>query len=80
MKIVAISVQGQEFLYKGRTAHRVSERSSETICELLNKVRYQLGNGEVWFIHEIDQNNNAYGFALNQKFTLRMGTLKEVRG
>ena len=78
MKIVAISVQGQEFLYKARTSHRVSERSSETICELLNKVRYQLGNGEVWFIHEIDRYDNAYDFALNQKFTLRMGTLKEV--
>lgn len=80
MKVVAISVQGQEFLYKGRTAHRVSERSSKTICDLLNKVKYQLAEGECWHIHEVDRYDNAFGFALEQKFTLRMGTLKEVRG
>lgn len=73
MKIVAKSVKGHEFLYSARSAHKVSERSAEYICSELNRVQYNLKDGEVWFIHDIDQYDSAYDYATEQAFTTRKG-------
>jgi len=75
MKIVARSVKGQEFLYNAKSAHKVSDRSAKTICDILNKSTYMLMGGEVWHIHEVDSYDNAYYYAQEQSFTIRRGVV-----
>ena len=78
MKVVAISVKGQEFFYSASSAHKVSERSADTICRILNKVGYMLNSEDkVWHIHTVDQYDMAYQYAEYQHFTIRNGRVKE---
>ena len=77
MTVLAKSVKGQEFFYNARSAHFVSERNAKAICKMLNELRYLLDkDNEVWFIHEVDQYDNAYYYAQDQRFTLYKGMLK----
>lgn len=73
MKIVAISVKGQEFLYKPRTAHKVSNKSANYICAELNRVQYKIDDNHVWHIHEVDEYDDASVYAEEQSFTVRKG-------
>ena len=77
MLVAAKSVKGMEFLYSAKSAHEVSRASSEYICKVLNKQAYQLKDDEVWVIHEIDEYDNAYAFAVEQRFTNRKGIVTE---
>lgn len=79
MKILAISVKGQEFLYKPATAHKVSDRSGKAIMDALNKAGYGLKEGEVWHIHDVDRYDNAYAYASYQEFTVYKGNIRERR-
>ena len=75
MMILAISVQGKEFLYNPKTAHAVSK----TIKIILNKMSWRLKENETWFIHDIDEYSTAYDYAETQKFTIRKGLVTERR-
>ena len=75
MKILAISQKGHEFLYNPKTAHRVPERSATTIRDICNEHGYQLKEGQVWHIHEIDQYDTAYDYAQRQRFSIRKGVV-----
>ena len=78
MKIVAITTEGQEFLFKVKTAHKVSNAGAEKICKILNRIRYQLNAPvEKWWVYEIDQYDMAYGYAEMQNFHLTARGLKE---
>ena len=79
MLILAKSVKGQEFLYSKRSAHKVPKTSADKICEALNKINYDLKNGETWFKHEVTNYDDAYIFAETQAFRVSKGTLKEIR-
>ena len=79
MMILAISVQGKEYLYSPKKAHTVSKRSAETIKEILNKMSWRLKENETWFIHDIDEYSTAYDYAETQKFTIRKGLVTERR-
>ena len=76
---VAKSVKGKEFLYSAKSAHSVPKASSKIICSILNKVKYQLSDNEVWFIHEIDKYDSAFDYASFQRFSIRNGIVKERR-
>jgi len=78
MKIVAKSIKGQEFLYNAKSAHRVSERSANLICKALNEAKYNLKEGEVWHVHDIDRYDTAYQYVDYQAFTRRNGKLYET--
>lgn len=80
MLVCAISVEGKEYLYKSSTAHKVSKASAARICAALNKVRYNLKEGEVWYIHEVDNYDNASVYAEAQSFKVYRGGLREVIG
>lgn len=73
MKVLAVSVAGHEYLYKASTARKVSERSAEKICAICNEIKWRLKDGECWFIHDIDQYDTAYDYAMMQAFTIRNG-------
>lgn len=79
MKVLAVSAMGQEFFYNVTTAHAVSDRSAETIRDALNRVKYKLKENQTWFIHEVDKYDRAFDFAQFQKFTIRKGTIKDIR-
>lgn len=80
MIILAKAVSGKEFMYDPRSAHQVSKRSADQICNVLNheNVRYKLNAGEIWHIYEIDQYDTAYNYASTQRFTIRNGIVKAV--
>ncbi len=77
MKILAVSIEGCEYLYKASTAHKVSERSGKKIMDALNKARYGLKENEVWHLHEVSSYDNAYAFATYQEFTIYKGNIRE---
>ena len=80
MKIVAITTEGKEFLFKVRTAHKVSNAGAEKICKILNHIRHNLkGATEKWWVYEIGEYDMAYDYAMTQGFHLTARGLKERR-
>lgn len=73
MKVIAKSVKDHEYLYSAQSARKVSARSAEKILKVLNEMKWNLKENEVWHIHEVDQYDNAYYFAQYQSFTIRNG-------
>lgn len=78
MKIVAITRKGWEFFYDFRTAHSVSVRGAERICEMLNSAKYMLRDGYTWHVYDSDGYSKAEAYAKDQKFYIRNGSLKRV--
>ena len=79
MKIVAKAMEGKEFLYNPKSAHKVSVNSGLDIMSILNMVRYDLKDGETWFLYDIDQYDvRPYEWANRQRFTIRNGIVKRV--
>lgn len=78
-KMIARTIEGQEFLYDRRTAHEVSERSAARICDALNKSRYKLTDNQVWHIYDMGWYERDYTEAGVQAFKIRNGTIYERR-
>lgn len=76
MKIVAITKKGIEYVYSVRTAHFVSERSANKICDVLNEYRFKIKGDEVWYVYDVDRYDTAYDYAMMQKFSVRKGIVK----
>lgn len=68
MLVVAKSVKGREYLYNAKTAHKVPIKNAEKICEVLNDCKFCLNDGEIWFVHDVDQFDDAYTYASFKKF------------
>ena len=75
MKIIAKTRAGQEFLYDAMSARRVSARSADYICKVVNEYKFLLGTdpAECWHVYEIDQYDKAYYYSCFQRFTVRNG-------
>lgn len=80
MKILAKTITGREWAYNPSTARRVSAASAEKIKEVLNRVKYELKDGEVWFAYDVAEWECAGIYAQDRKFTIRKGLVKEVCG
>ena len=78
MLVIAKSVKGHEFLYNAKSARKVSKASSEKICSILNRVKWNLKDNEIWYIHEISEYDVAFDYAQFQAFTIRKGLVKAV--
>lgn len=78
-KMIAKAVNGQEFLYSRNTAHKVSERSADAICKVLNDCKWKLNGGEVWHVFDCGWYELEYTAAAFQSFTIRNGLIKEKR-
>lgn len=77
MKIVAVAVKGQEFLYNPKTAHKVSAKSAERITENLNENLFRLKENEIWYLYDVDRYDRAFDYAESQSFVIRNGYLYE---
>ena len=75
MKIIAKTIEGKEFIYSATSARKVSERSANKICDIVNQYKFLLdtSKNEKWFIYEIDKYDIAYDYAQVQSFTIRNG-------
>lgn len=80
MKIIAKTQKGMEFLYNPKTARRVSEKSANKICAIVNEYKYLLGSGknECWHVYDIDKYSTAYEYAQFQEFRIRNGIVTAV--
>lgn len=78
MTVIAKSAENREFFYNAESAHKVGKKNAKSICEELNKIRWDLKAGQVWHIHEVDQYDTAYYYAEFQKFYIRNGYLREA--
>ena len=76
MTVLAITKAGSEYLYNARTAHKVSKRSAERICKIVNDCEYRIKDGEIWHTYEVDEYDAASDYAETQCFTIRNGLVK----
>lgn len=80
MTVLAKSVEGQEFLYSASSAHKVAKAAVGKVCEALNKLKYNLKEGEVWYKHDVDEYDSAFDYAQTQRFVFcSNGSIREVR-
>lgn len=77
MKIVALAKKGAEFMYRSATAHAVPEKRAAEIAAALNLVNYKTDPGLVWYVYDVDQYDDAFQVAVEQKFFFRDGSLCE---
>ncbi len=75
MVIIAKTRKGSEFVYNSSTAHAVTKRDGGKIAEKLNALNYDLKQGEMWHVYNIDKYSNAFQYADNQHFTLHRNGL-----
>lgn len=83
MLVLAKSAAGREFLYVGESAHKVAKKDAAKIAAILNDLRYDLKEGQIWYPHTIDEYDTAawtYASDYRQSFTLtKTGAVKERR-
>lgn len=76
MTIVAKTRPGSEYMYSGKSAHRVSKASAEYIRDILNQYKYLLNPGETWHIYEIDGYDAASDYVQEQYCRVYKGRVK----
>lgn len=59
-KFIARAVKGKEFLFSKATMIAVPESSAQKIADALNKVGYNLKQGEIWWVYDNDWYYNDY--------------------
>lgn len=73
MKVIAKTIKGREFMYNPRSARKVSERSALKILSIVNEYKWNLKDGEIWHLYDVDQYDAAFDYAQYQSFTIRKG-------
>lgn len=77
MKMIAKAIEGKEYLYIAKTAHKVSARSADRICEALNQQRYQLSEGQIWHVYDMGDYEKEHTAAGYLSFCIKNGYLCE---
>ena len=54
-KLIAKTIIGKEYMHSRSHAY-FADKDADKICEALNKARYQLKDGECWYVYD-------YGYA-----------------
>ena len=78
-KMLAKTMEGQEFIYSRESAHSVPISSAAKICKALNDARYNLKPGECWHAYDCGAYEKDYTAAGYQKFSIRNGRIMEGR-
>lgn len=78
-KMIAKTIEGQEFIYSRASAHSVPVSSAAKICKALNDARYNLKAGECWHVYEAGQYELDYTSAGYNRFFIRNGRIMEGR-
>lgn len=76
MTVLAKAKVGSEYLYVINSAHKVPKASARKIMDILNDVRWNLKDGEIWHMYEIDEYCPGYTYAATQRFSIRKGIVK----
>lgn len=53
-KKIAKTIEGREFVYNKSSQMFVSEASASDICKALNGAKWQLKDGEKWFVYDVE--------------------------
>lgn len=59
-KFIAIAVKGHEFLFSKASMIAVPTRTAQKIADALNRVRYKLKEGHIWWVFDNDSYYNDY--------------------
>ena len=76
--ILAKTTPGAEFVYNAKSAHRVNKAKADKIADLLNRAKYKLKDGEIWYRYEVDHYDIAYNYAEYQQFTFGKTGLHDI--
>lgn len=79
MTILARTYPGYEYMYSRRSAHAVPKASAAHIRDELNRISYNLRDGETWHIYTVDGYDADIIRAGGQKFCIRSGKLYATR-
>ena len=52
-KLIAKTIKGKEYIHSRNDAY-FADKNADKICEVLNKVRYKLKEGECWHVYDYD--------------------------
>ena len=78
MTVLARAKVGSEYMYTVSSVHKVPKSSARKIMDILNDVRWNLKDGEIWHMYEIDEYDSAYAYAETQRFSIRNGIVKRI--
>jgi len=79
MTILAKAVKGHEWMFTTASAHKVSKASAKVIRDALNGIKYDLKDGETWWIYEdVSEWENAGIYASVQAFKRYKGNIRRV--
>ena len=71
-KFIAKAPIGKEFIYNRESAMYVAKASANEICEQLNKIRYNLKDGEIWHIYDATGYENYFILDVIKKYKNRI--------
>lgn len=54
-KVIAKTMEGNEYLYSKLASYKVAEKSAKAICKVLNDCKWQLKDGEIWHIYDVGE-------------------------
>lgn len=53
-KLIAKTLTGKEFMHSRSDAYFTDKKDADKICEVLNKAKYKLNEGECWYVYDYD--------------------------
>ena len=71
-KFIAKAPIGKEYVYNRESAMYVAKASAKEICEQLNKIRYNLKDGEIWHIYDASGYENYFILDVIKKYKNRI--------
>lgn len=79
-KMIAKTIDGKEFVYSQEDAYEVSDAGAKEICAALNRMKWDLKDGQKWHIYDLGWYEREYTNAGYQKLTRYRGTIRVKRG
>ena len=58
-KLIAKTIIGKEYIHSRSHAY-FADKDADRICEALNKAKYQLKEGECWYVYDYDFTQEWY--------------------
>ena len=58
-KLIAKTLTGKEFMHSRSDAY-FADKNADKICEVLNKAKYKLKEGECWYVYDYDFTQDWY--------------------
>lgn len=79
-KMIAMTLEGKEFMYSRVEAYEVSNAGAEEICKALNEKRWRLATPkEKWHVYDLGPYEREQTLAGVQKLSRRKGSIYVTR-